>query len=35
MWLNESEKFTFIGDETCSETTKKYVENSKWLFADA
>lgn len=35
IWLNESEKFTFIGDETCSETTKKYVENSKWLFADA
>ena len=35
MWLNEKEKFTFIGDETCSETTKKYVANSQWLFADA
>lgn len=35
MWLNDKEKFTFIGDETCSDTTEKYVENSKWLFADA
>ena len=35
MWINENDKFTFIGDETCSETTKKYVKNSKWLFADA
>lgn len=35
MWINENEKFTFIGDETCSESTEKYVKNSKWLFADA
>ncbi len=35
IWLNEKEKFTFIGDETCQESTEKYVENSKWLFADA
>lgn len=35
MWINENEKFTFIGDETCSESTEKYVQNSKWLFADA
>lgn len=35
MWLNENDKFTFIGDETCSETTKQYVKDSKWLFADA
>lgn len=32
---NNDEKFTFIGDEVCSETTEKYVEHSKWLFADA
>lgn len=35
MWLNNNEKFTFIGDETCQPSTEKYVENSKWLFADA
>lgn len=36
MVLNKkNEKFTFIGDEVCSETTEKYVENSRWLFADA
>ena len=35
MCLNEKEKFTFIGDEVCSENTEKYVENSEWLFADA
>ena len=35
MMLNEAEKFTFIGDETCQESTEKYIENSKWLFADA
>lgn len=35
MWMRENEKFTFIGDEVCSESTEKYVENSKWLFADA
>lgn len=35
MYLNEKEKFTFIGDETCSDTTEEYVKDSKWLFADA
>ena len=35
MWLDEIEKFTFIGDETCQKTTEKYVKDSKWLFADA
>jgi len=35
MNLNENEKFTFIGDETCSESTEQYVKDSKWLFADA
>lgn len=35
MWINKTEKFTFIGDEVCQETTEKYIENSKWLFADA
>lgn len=35
MWLNDNEKFTFIGDEVCQESTEKYVEDSKWLFADA
>lgn len=35
MWLKDQEKFTFIGDETCSKETEKYVKNSKWLFADA
>ncbi|MCR5146888.1 MAG: MBL fold metallo-hydrolase [Clostridia bacterium] len=34
LWLNENDKFTFIGDEVCQTTTEKYVENSKWLFAD-
>lgn len=35
MWIGDNEKFTFIGDEVCQETTEKYIENSKWLFADA
>ena len=35
MWLNDEEKFTFIGDETCRIQTEKYVENSQWLFVDA
>ena len=35
LWLNEYSKFTFIGDEVCQTSTEKYVENSKWLFADA
>ena len=35
LWLNENEKFTFIGDEVCKESTEKYVKDSKWLFADA
>jgi ribonuclease Z len=35
LWFNENEKFTFIGDEVCKSSTEKYVENSKWLFADA
>ena len=35
MLLNNEEKFTFIGDEVCQEPTEKYIENSKWLFADA
>lgn len=35
LWLNEKEKFTFIGDEVCQPETEKYVEDSKWLFADA
>ena len=35
MWLNDNEKFTFIGDEVCAENTEKYIQNSKWLFADA
>ena len=35
MWLNETDKFTFIGDEVCNERTEKNVINSKWLFADA
>lgn len=34
MWLNEKDKFTFIGDEYCKPETEKYVEKSKWLFAD-
>lgn len=35
MYINEKEEFTFIGDETCSEETEKYVKDSTWLFADA
>lgn len=35
MMLSKNDKFTFIGDETCSIETEKYVKNSKWLFADA
>lgn len=35
MMLNERDKFTFIGDEVCSQSTEKYVQNSIWLFADA
>lgn len=35
MYLNENDKFTFIGDETCSDSTEEYVKGSKWLFADA
>ena len=35
IWLNDKEKFTFIGDEVCKESTEKYVKDSKWLFADA
>lgn len=31
----EDNKFTFIGDEYCKPTIEKYVENSKWFFADA
>ncbi|MBQ8299619.1 MAG: MBL fold metallo-hydrolase [Clostridia bacterium] len=27
--------FTFIGDEVCSANTEKYLNNTKWLFADA
>ena len=33
--LNKNEKFTFLGDECCKESTEKYVRNSKWVFADA
>ena len=32
---DKKEKFTFIGDEVCSENTEKYVKDSEWLFADA
>ena len=35
MNLSDKNKFTFIGDESCSENTKQYVKNSEWLFADA
>lgn len=35
MVYNKDEVFTFIGDEVCSKSTEKYVENSCWLFADA
>lgn len=35
MWLNDKDKFTFIGDEYCKSEIENYVENSKWLFADA
>lgn len=33
--LNENDRFTFLGDECCNQNTEKYVENSKWVFADA
>ena len=32
---NKVRLFTFIGDEVCNYNTEKYIENSKWLFADA
>lgn len=35
MNIDNGKKFTFIGDEFCKENTKKYIENSEWLFADA
>lgn len=35
MLLDNNKRFTFIGDETCSKLTEKYVKNSSWLFADA
>ena len=35
MNLLENKKFTFIGDECCSVSSYKYIENSEWLFADA
>lgn len=35
MNLNENDRFTFLGDECCNQNTEKYVENSKWVFADA
>lgn len=35
MELDKNRKFTFIGDESCKESTKKYVNGSDWLFADA
>ena len=35
MEIAPNKKFTFIGDESCQEETKKYVNNSEWLFADA
>lgn len=31
----DNDKFTFIGDECCSEKTKTYIFKSKWLLADA
>lgn len=33
--LSSGKNFTFIGDESCQEETKKYVKDSEWLFADA
>lgn len=35
MLLANNRKFTFIGDEVCSNSTEKYVKNSSWLFTDA
>ena len=35
MWLNEEDRFTFIGDEVCSQSTERVVKNTKWLMADA
>lgn len=35
MNLENDDKFTFIGDECCTQETEKYVQDSKWLFADA
>ena len=35
MYLNENDKFIFIGDETCSEQTQQIIKDAKWLFADA
>lgn len=35
MEIAPNKKFTFIGDESCQDETKKYVNNSEWLFADA
>ena len=35
MKFDEDKKFTFIGDEYCKNHTKKYINNSTWLFADA
>lgn len=35
MMINNTDKFTFIGDEVCNEQTEKFVKDSKWLFADA
>lgn len=31
----DGKKFTFIGDETCTVSTEKFVKDSDWLFADA
>lgn len=35
MNMNDNDRFTFLGDECCNKNTEKYVENSKWVFADA
>lgn len=35
MLLDNEKKFTFIGDEVCSNTTKLWVKDSSWLFAGA
>lgn len=35
MYMENGDKFTFIGDETCDVNTEKYVQDSTWLFADA